>query len=429
MIAGNEAAHIGRMLDSFEGCFDELSLAIATGAEYSDETYSIAQNWCDAKGKAFTGSHYENTMAAQHWPHVDSFAAARNQSMRQAKGRWLLWADCDDLFKGDPAELRRILAEPNAADIHHFPYEVPGVGKVTRRERAFRAELLAAGAGWHYPVHENFRAYDHHAHALHHSPRWVHDPLPCKPQSGKRNLRILTEALADAPAYMFYVAQDWYFMGNADNAKRFGDLFLAMPGADPSMRYQMHLCLAKIERLKSEGARHAMAAYWLFPYREAAAALVTCAFQENDGAKALHWAEVLVNTALPDVPLWCHEPRWYGWHGDDLYLRAVRLAKGDEAADEVTQIRCAGQRINHVVFHATTAESDRAIPMRDAWMTCAANPYSVRHIFIVDEDKWFRSFDRVKPDDANALMRKLGQHSKIWQINDSSAPARNWDCT
>jgi glycosyltransferase involved in cell wall biosynthesis len=46
------------------------------------------------------------------WP--DSFAAARNESIRHATGKWLLWLDADEYFdEANRDKLRRLVAELN----------------------------------------------------------------------------------------------------------------------------------------------------------------------------------------------------------------------------------------------------------------------------------------------------------------------------
>ena len=54
-------------------------------------------------GKEIRLDTYKNS---HPFPHVDNFAAARNQSFDLAAGDWILWLDCDDYL--DPINCERI---------------------------------------------------------------------------------------------------------------------------------------------------------------------------------------------------------------------------------------------------------------------------------------------------------------------------------
>ena len=108
VIAGNEEHHIERMLNSFAPAFDELSLVRAIGSRKADRTLSIARDWAEANRKDFVFSEHVNQPGTEGWDHVDSFAAARNDSFRQASGDWLIWCDCDDVLP-DADKLRGAL--------------------------------------------------------------------------------------------------------------------------------------------------------------------------------------------------------------------------------------------------------------------------------------------------------------------------------
>ena len=90
VIAGNEAAQIGAMLDSFDGVIDEVSLVRAIGSQEPDATERIVREWCAENSVLFVFSEYKNGATAQAWKHVDSFAKARNQAFAQACGDWLI---------------------------------------------------------------------------------------------------------------------------------------------------------------------------------------------------------------------------------------------------------------------------------------------------------------------------------------------------
>jgi glycosyltransferase involved in cell wall biosynthesis len=437
IIAGNEERAIVSMLESFRDCFDELSLVIARGVAPCDKTLEFVISWCIANQKDRVIHHYRNATENEQWPHVDDFAAARNLSFSHATGDWLLWADCDDVFVGNAAELRAICNDPNAADVHHFPYDVTNAGKLTQRERLIRYEVLAAGGKWVGAVHENFRARSTHTHKTHAAktdPTWRHEPAHDKPASPGRNLRILRGQLAESHIWVFYTHQEYFLQGNHRLARKYGELFLAMPNAEDSFRYQANLNLSAIAEKHADAARYALAAFWVFPYREALASLVNCAFQERNPTKAMHFAQALVDTDEPHEKPWCHEPRWYGWHGNDLFCRAGRYHYGDEYGDE---IRAEHTIPEIILIHETTETTVGAVQLRDAWLSTAASPERIWHAFKLpdgqENSEWFKSFERFAASKATEYVQRItlatrnGPH-RIFRIDENTpAPIVGWD--
>lgn len=80
MIARDEERCIAECLDSIAPFVTEM-IVVDTGS--GDKTAEIAKR-CGAK--------------VFHFPWTKSFAEARNESLRHAKGRWIFWADADDVL-------------------------------------------------------------------------------------------------------------------------------------------------------------------------------------------------------------------------------------------------------------------------------------------------------------------------------------------
>ncbi len=78
MIAKNEAKHLAKCLDSLQGIVDEIVL-VDTGS--TDETIAIAEKYGAVIG---------------HFPWINDFAAARNESLKLATSEWALWIDADE---------------------------------------------------------------------------------------------------------------------------------------------------------------------------------------------------------------------------------------------------------------------------------------------------------------------------------------------
>jgi tetratricopeptide (TPR) repeat protein len=94
MIVRNEAAHLGHCLDSVRGLVDEL-VVVDTGS--SDDTVAIAR---------------ERGAAVSVFPWIGDFSAARNASLAQVTGDWVLVLDADEAL--DPVDfplIREALAQ------------------------------------------------------------------------------------------------------------------------------------------------------------------------------------------------------------------------------------------------------------------------------------------------------------------------------
>ena len=113
MIVRDNARTIGAALESIRPWVDEM-VVVDTGS--SDDTPAI----CARLGARVS-----------HFTWVDDFAAARNESLRLARGRWLFWMDSDDTIDPDCGrrlrELARAAADPSVLG---FVVQVrcPGIG-------------------------------------------------------------------------------------------------------------------------------------------------------------------------------------------------------------------------------------------------------------------------------------------------------------
>ncbi len=113
MIVRDSAGTLPACLESIRPWVDEM-IVVDTGS--LDETVAIAQR-----------------MGARvfHFPWCDDFSAARNESLRHARGRWLFWMDSDDTIDANNGRRLRDVALGNAAD-HPQGYVLqvhcPGLG-------------------------------------------------------------------------------------------------------------------------------------------------------------------------------------------------------------------------------------------------------------------------------------------------------------
>jgi glycosyltransferase involved in cell wall biosynthesis/tetratricopeptide (TPR) repeat protein len=140
MIVRNEESNLPACLSSVAGLFDEM-VVVDTGS--TDRTREVAAGF---------GARVLD------FPWQDSFAAARNESLRHAAGDWIFWMDADDRLDSDNAEkLRRLLAgltDENAAYVMKclcLPDSQTRTATVVDHVRLFRNHPQIR---WRYRVHE-----------------------------------------------------------------------------------------------------------------------------------------------------------------------------------------------------------------------------------------------------------------------------------
>ena len=93
MIARDSAATLRPCLESIRPWVDEMVI-VDTGS--SDDTPRIVE---ELGGRLF------------HFPWCDDFAAARNESLRHARGDWLFWMDSDDTIPAECGRQLRVLVD------------------------------------------------------------------------------------------------------------------------------------------------------------------------------------------------------------------------------------------------------------------------------------------------------------------------------
>jgi glycosyltransferase involved in cell wall biosynthesis/predicted Zn-dependent protease len=140
MIVKDEAHNLPDCLGSVADLVDEI-IVIDTGS--TDNTAEVAQG---LGARVFS------------FPWVDSFAAARNESLRHATGEWVLWMDADDrLDDENRAKLRALVQSLPDEDVGFvmkclcLPNPETGRAAAVDHVRLFRHH---ARLRWHYRIHE-----------------------------------------------------------------------------------------------------------------------------------------------------------------------------------------------------------------------------------------------------------------------------------
>ncbi len=140
MMVKNEEHNLPVCLQSVADLVDEI-IVIDTGS--TDRTKEVAEKF-GAKAHAF--------------PWVDSFAAARNESIRHATGEWIFWMDADDVVDNENCgKLRALFAglqDDNAGYVMKCLCLPDPVTQMATSVDHLRLYRNIPGLSWKYRVHE-----------------------------------------------------------------------------------------------------------------------------------------------------------------------------------------------------------------------------------------------------------------------------------
>lgn len=208
MIVKNEEDMLQRCLESVQGLADEI-IIVDTGS--TDRTKEIA--------KQFTKNVFDFT-----W--VNDFAAARNESIRHARGEWILILDADEFVQKDKhAELKHFLknfSEPGNQCFLLQIYNFMGEGN-SQISQSTAARLFRNYQGIHYrhPLHEQL-VTDTEEIVLREMPfiiyhsGYLESVMTNKGKSG-RNLTILNKMKSEdnrSDPYFFFILGNEYLSLN-----------------------------------------------------------------------------------------------------------------------------------------------------------------------------------------------------------------------
>lgn len=216
MIVKDEAAVLGRCLDSVKDAVDEI-IVVDTGS--SDRTKKIAETYTD---KVFD------------FPWQDDFAAVRNFSFSKASKDYCMWLDADDVMDPDQRELLLLWREgaDGSADAVMMRY-VTAEDKEGKPEFSYYRERLLKrerGFVWEGRVHEAIAVWgkvEYLDAAVAHRKQKLGD--------SDRNLRIYEKMLAEGevfgPREVFYFARELYYHKRYGEAVENFEKFLGFPRA------------------------------------------------------------------------------------------------------------------------------------------------------------------------------------------------------
>lgn len=392
MIVGNVAEYIERCLESFLPIADEVVLVRAIGAQKHDQTIVKAMNTV-ARYEKKSGrkvrlviGEYLNEKRNADWPHVDSFAAARQKSFDLATGNYCFWCDSDDILEAGAERIREHAAE-GRSDVYVFPYHIFGRGVTVPRERMIRR---AAKGQWIYPVHECYH-FDVITEGVSDETCIVqHLPHTDKKGSPERNLRIL-QGIPEGemtPGLYYHLHCELQAAGQTVGAIEAAKKALACPDIGRPERYELLCNLARMSQKPEVACAYLTQAYACDPCRrEALGMLAASHIDLGRPAEALAYARQMLATERPADWSWNDRGAAYGWIGWDVYQQALRANNREDEADKVRLAKlngATGPRIS--LLHATRGRARQASLARKAWHDLAERPERIEHIFAMDDD-------------------------------------------
>jgi glycosyltransferase involved in cell wall biosynthesis len=413
LIAGPaEGEILFRLIQSAKGLWDEVIVVAATGSQQHDDLRKALQ---DAAGEAGTFAVYHNAPENSGWPHIDNFAAARNQAFSLAQGKYVIWADCDDLFLGNQAALHRGVIEERDKqaegwDVLVTRYDVQNSGmRDNRRERVFRRKADGTlPAHWERAIHERVKPDEKAAVGLADGLCITHVPKTNKTGSGDRNKRILASETEGAGMNWYYIAMEDFLRGQYQKA--IGPCLLALehPDVGATERYQL-LCMAGVMCAAPDKKRKYFGqAITLHPTRKEAHGHLACQLMDEGNLhEASRLLQVVDSLPRPAGVIWNLDAKWYGHLPKMLLSQCLRAAGQKEDADrcEREAFRAAWGKIT-VIYAGELAHCVRAHKL---FMDTSDNPAGIQHLFITppSEDPGAKRFNIVK-DATEAIEKALG---------------------
>lgn len=246
IIARNEDRWLGQCLQSVREAVDEI-IVVDTGS--TDRTRKIA-------------AEYGAVIHDCPWP--GSFAKARNFSVEQARGEWVIWLDADEeIAPGDAAKLREVLeCDPaiiQLAGVHVMNYYGASPPNHNRSHSMNQVRLFRRAAGFRFrnAIHEQLYLPDRvpaESEVLWLPVTVYHygylDETVDRRNKGVRNMQLLQQERArnsSDPWIDYHIASEYYRMDDYEQAYRYVNQsivqFLKQGTMPPSLLYKLKYSL------------------------------------------------------------------------------------------------------------------------------------------------------------------------------------------
>jgi len=432
VIVGNVENYIARFIESFKPLADEIVIVRAIGNQDPDRTIEIAERL-----GAKIAPEYFNETSKSSWPHVDNFAAARQQSFDNATHELIMWADTDDVI--DPESIKRIRETidllPDNFDGIQFAYHVPEDQLTVQRERIIRKKHAA----WTSPIHEFLQFSEDPRIASVDGAVILHRPEGTRERNDERNLRILESIKNPTSSHRFHLFQSLRSVGRINDAANVVcdllksddptigtaekyELFIAagQMSDNVDMRLQMNLQALSVDPARKEAYGELCLCYIGLGRNKDALAITTAMLAQDGGSSA-----------------WNVRRKYSGYLGYQLHGMALRANGFYDQADaiETNHFIRSGKKIS--LIHATRGRCKQAVEARRLWFNKAKNPDAIEHIFGLDDDDMHGAFLSVHN---HAVAKGIGGCVAAWnaaaekaqgeiliQLSDDWNPPMHWD--
>jgi glycosyltransferase involved in cell wall biosynthesis len=214
-----------------------LSMIVKNEEETLARTLTAARQFCDEmivvdRGSTDTTVQICRDLGAtvHFFEWIDDFAAARNYSLQECTGDWVIWLDADDVITEENIEKILTLKSTLLSDqwdavycTYNYDHDERGVSRLSlSRDRFFRRTPYLK---WKDPIHEYVE--NDTFKAVHYAPEITvsHFPLQKKrPSKSLLYFNILKKALQNEknqesfPRYYFFMACEYSFQGLLEDA-------------------------------------------------------------------------------------------------------------------------------------------------------------------------------------------------------------------
>lgn len=216
MIVRNEERNLPDCLASCTDLFDDVVI-VDTGS--TDQTKAIAASARDRHGVP---------ARVFEFPWCDSFAAARNETLRHARGDWIFWMDADDRL--DDANRRKLGKLLATLGDNYECFEMGQVstfpdGQIITTWLQMRLFPHRPHLRWWGRIHEGLVGGADMPRINAEIDIWhvgYRDPMLLDAKS-HRNLRLLEMQIAETPKHevvLFHLAREYFIQGRTDDGCR-----------------------------------------------------------------------------------------------------------------------------------------------------------------------------------------------------------------
>ena len=432
VIVGNVENYIARFIESFKPLADEIVIVRAIGNQEPDRTIEIAERL----GSKIAPEYFNETSKSS-WPHVDNFAAARQQSFDNAAHELIMWADTDDVI--DPESIKRIRETiyllPEDFDGIQFAYHVPEDQLTVNRERIIRK----GRAKWESPIHEFLQFSEDPKIASVDGAVILHRPEGTRERNDERNLRILESIKNPTSSHRFHLFQSLRAVGRINDAANVVcDL---LKSDDPTIgkaeKYELFIAAGQMASDIDIRLQMTLQALSVDPTRkEAYGELVLCYIGLNRSDDALAMAQAM-NAQNGGSAAWNVRRKYSGYLGKQLHGMALRANNRDIEADKIETAHFIqnGKKIS--LIHATRGRCKQAVEARRRWFNKAKNPDAIEHIFGLDSDDPHGAFlsvhNHVATDGKGGCVAAWNAAAEkscgevLVQLSDDWDPPMYWD--